>query len=71
VTKALVISGHAKALQMTDSIIQWIPDPVMGKQASSGFDVITGDDTLCLNKLCFAKISVKKKKHVLQTFFNS
>lgn len=47
---------------MTDSIIQWIPNPVIGKQSSSEFDVLIGDDPLCLNKQCFATVSVKKNK---------
>lgn len=44
---------------MTETIIRWIPDPVIGKQSSSGFDVLIGDDPLCLNKQCFATVSVK------------
>lgn len=54
---------------MTDSIIQWIPNPVIGKRSSSGFDVLIGDDPLCLNKQCFATVSVKKKAcSFLKTF---
>jgi hypothetical protein len=49
-------------LDMADSILQWIPDSVIGKQSSSGFDILIGDDPFCLNKQCFANISVRKKK---------
>lgn len=50
---------------MADSILQWIPDSVIGKQSSSGFDILIGDDPFCLNKQCFANISVRKKKDLL------
>jgi hypothetical protein len=43
---------------MTDKIIAWIPDPVIGKQSACGFDILLGDDPLCLNKQCFATVSV-------------
>lgn len=43
---------------MTETIINWIPDPVFGKESSNGFDVLIGDDPLCLNKQCFATVSV-------------
>lgn len=44
---------------MVDKIIAWIPDPVIGKQSSCGFDILLGDDPLCLNKQCFATVSVR------------
>lgn len=47
---------------MTETIISWIPDSVIGKQSSSGFDILIGDDPLCLNKKCFANVSVRKEK---------
>lgn len=46
---------------MIDFLISLIPDAVVGKHASSGFDILVGDDALCLNKQCFANISVRSK----------
>ncbi|KAG2213941.1 hypothetical protein INT47_001210 [Mucor saturninus] len=62
VAKALITRSHKKGFEMTDSIIQWIPNPVIGKQSSSGFDVLIGDDPLCLNKQCFATVSFLHKQ---------
>jgi hypothetical protein len=47
---------------MIDYLINLIPDAVVGKHASSGFDILIGDDVLCLNKQCYANISVSTTK---------
>ncbi|CAO0790536.1 unnamed protein product [Mucor circinelloides] len=57
--KALVTRAHKKSVDMIDFLISLIPDAVVGKHASSGFDILVGDDALCLNKQCFANISVR------------
>ncbi|KAI8092106.1 Dos2-interacting transcription regulator of RNA-Pol-II-domain-containing protein [Thamnidium elegans] len=62
VAKGLVTRSHKKGLEMTETIISWIPDPVFGKESSSGFDVLIGDDPLCLNKQCFATVSFLHKQ---------
>jgi hypothetical protein len=59
VAKALITRGHKMGLEMTEAILQWIPGSVIGKQLSSGFDILIGDDPFCLNKQCFANISVR------------
>ncbi|KAK4518028.1 Sorting nexin, cytoplasm-to-vacuole targeting pathway/endosomal sorting [Mucor velutinosus] len=62
VTKALVTRAHKKNADMIDYLINVIPDPVVGKHASSGFDILIGDDALCLNKQCYANISFLYKQ---------
>ncbi|KAI9483867.1 MAG: Dos2-interacting transcription regulator of RNA-Pol-II-domain-containing protein [Benjaminiella poitrasii] len=69
ITKALILRNHKIGFEMTDSIISWIPDPVVGKQASTSFDTLIGDDTLSLNKTCFATISfLYKQKFMTYSF---
>ncbi|EPB91135.1 hypothetical protein HMPREF1544_02015 [Mucor circinelloides 1006PhL] len=60
--KALVTRAHKKSVDMIDFLISLIPDAVVGKHASSGFDILVGDDALCLNKQCFANISFLYKQ---------
>ncbi|KAL7335341.1 hypothetical protein PS15p_200831 [Mucor circinelloides] len=62
VAKALVTRAHKKSVDMIDFLISLIPDAVVGKHASSGFDILVGDDALCLNKQCFANISFLYKQ---------
>ncbi|KAI8354611.1 Dos2-interacting transcription regulator of RNA-Pol-II-domain-containing protein [Choanephora cucurbitarum] len=61
-TKALVIQSHKDYEKMTDMILHWMNHPVIGKKASYGFDVLTINDLLCLNKQCFANVSLLYKQ---------
>ncbi|KAI8647563.1 RNAPII transcription regulator C-terminal-domain-containing protein [Parasitella parasitica] len=62
IAKALVTRTHKKSIEMIDFLITLIPDSVVGRNASSGFDVLVGDDPLCLNKQCYANISFLYKQ---------
>ncbi|OBZ91052.1 MMS19 nucleotide excision repair [Choanephora cucurbitarum] len=62
ITKALVIQSHKDYEEMTDMILHWMNHPVIGKKASYGFDVLTINDLLCLNKQCFADVSLLYKQ---------
>ncbi|CAO3632451.1 unnamed protein product [Mucor fragilis] len=62
VAKALVTRAHKKSVDMIDFLISLIPDAVVGRHASSGFDILVGDDALCLNKQCYANISFLYKQ---------
>ncbi|KAL9549495.1 hypothetical protein MBANPS3_005181 [Mucor bainieri] len=62
IAKALVTRAHKQSVDMIDYLISLIPDAVVGKHASSGFDILVGDDALCLNKQCYANISFLYKQ---------
>ncbi|CEP08803.1 hypothetical protein [Parasitella parasitica] len=62
IAKALVTRAHKKSIEMIDFLIGLIPDNVVGRHASSGFDILVGDDPLCLNKQCYANISLLYKQ---------
>ncbi|KAI8997791.1 Dos2-interacting transcription regulator of RNA-Pol-II-domain-containing protein [Pilobolus umbonatus] len=59
-TKALVIKSHPMGYEMTDKIISYLADTSLGKQAAAGFDILIGDDALCLNKQTSCTISVSQ-----------
>ncbi|RCH99505.1 hypothetical protein CU098_002625, partial [Rhizopus stolonifer] len=62
VAKALVMRYRKNGIEMTDMILQWIRDTKLGRQASNSFDILIGDDPLCLNNQCFAVISLLYKQ---------
>ncbi|KAI7904266.1 Dos2-interacting transcription regulator of RNA-Pol-II-domain-containing protein [Cokeromyces recurvatus] len=70
VAKALILRDHRLSVEMTKSIITWISDPVMSKYASTSFDVLIGDDALCLNKQCAATISLSYKQKFMTYSFS-
>lgn len=47
---------------LADKVIAWCANAKVGKEASEGFDILSGDDRLALNKAAFATVTVSKNQ---------
>ncbi|KAI9471923.1 MAG: Dos2-interacting transcription regulator of RNA-Pol-II-domain-containing protein [Benjaminiella poitrasii] len=62
IAKALVLRTHVLGYELTNKVIQWCGDNIMGSQAPQGFSILIGDDELALNKNTFATTSILYKQ---------
>lgn len=70
VAKALILKANHLGYELTNQVIAWCSNPALGKQASGGFDILIGDDSLALNKASFATMTVSGKEEGIRTDIN-